>query len=47
MAPAEPRSVSLPNLAAALLFALSVTLAALAWVDLVGYGQFTRSWANL
>jgi hypothetical protein len=26
---------------------LSVTLAALAWLDMVGYAQFTESWANL
>jgi len=40
-------SAYLANVAAALLFALSVTLAALAWLDMVGYAQFTASWVNL
>jgi hypothetical protein len=43
----RPLSAYLANVAAAVLFALSVTLAALAWLDMVGYAQFTESWANL
>jgi hypothetical protein len=35
------------NIAAALLFGLGVTLAALSWFDLIGYHHFVASWGNL
>jgi hypothetical protein len=35
------------NIAAALLFALAVTLVGLAWFDRVGYFHFMLSWSNL
>lgn len=35
------------NVAAALLFALAVTLLGLAWFDMIGYFQFIESWRNI
>jgi hypothetical protein len=37
----------LPNVTAALLFALAVTLLGLAWFDLVGYFHFLLSRSNI
>jgi hypothetical protein len=47
VSPLSHRFQYLTNIAAALLFALGVTLAALSWFDLIGYHHFVLSWRNL
>jgi hypothetical protein len=37
----------LANIAAAMLFALAVTLLGLAWFDRLGYLHFIASWVNI
>jgi hypothetical protein len=39
--------ICLANVAAALIFALAVTLLGLSWFDMIGYFHFMVSWMNI